>query len=385
MDTSEQLAVKILIVDDQESNLTAYEAALSGKGYELAFARSGYQAHTLAKTDNYAVILLDVQMPILNGFETAKLIRSVPHAKHTPIIFVTANFPTESYALQGYEAGAVDYLYKPLNIDILRAKVAVFADLFRAKVDVQQLRKTEQALREAIKMRDDFLSMASHELKTPLTPLQLQMQAFVRMIETGKLPTVSLDKLKRMLQISDSQVTRVSRLIDQLLDVSRINEGRFYMQREHVDLSQVITDVTEQFSHSFEAANTELVMSLTPGIVGNWDKLRVERVIVNLLTNALKYGDGKPIEVKTWLDGTTARIAVRDQGIGIAKADQERIFGRFERAVSNENFSGLGLGLYITQRILELHGGRIEVDSDLGQGATFTIALPAGASTSYSA
>lgn len=368
--------VKILCVDDQEANLTSLEAALDGTGYKIICVRSGAEALAHLQEEEFAVILLDVQMPIMDGFQTARMIRKIERSRTTPVIFLTANYPSEHYALQGYEAGAVDYIFKPLNIDVLRAKVAVFVDLFKTKVDIKLLRKAEAELRKAVQIRDEFLSIASHELKTPITPLQLQMQGFMRMIETGRLETTSVEKLKYMLEISSSQVTRLSRFIDQLLDVSRLNEGRLSIQCEQARLSDIIRSVLEQLQHEIESSDCSVQLRLDDSIAGKWDRLRIEQVVVNLLTNAMKYAAGRPIQISTMHTDDNAVMMVRDQGIGIAKADHERIFGCYERAVPVANYGGLGLGLYISRQIVELHQGRIWVESEPGKGACFFVELP---------
>jgi signal transduction histidine kinase len=243
-------------------------------------------------------------------------------------------------------------------------------------VDVTHLKTTEEALRNALKIRDEFLSIASHELKTPITPLQLQMQGFIRMIEKGRFQSVPEETLRSMLQISDSQVSRLSRLIDQLLDVSRLREGRLAINAEEVSLSELVRDVLRQVKHELEVADCQVSTHLDHSVIGTWDRLRIEQVVINLLVNAARYAAGKLIEITVTRESDKAVLRVQDHGMGIDKKDQARIFERFERAVPVQNYGGLGLGLYISRQIVELHGGSIRVESELGQGATFKVELP---------
>jgi signal transduction histidine kinase len=234
-------------------------------------------------------------------------------------------------------------------------------------------RRQEQAL-QAVRVRDEFLSVASHELKTPLTSLKLQVQSLLEQ------PPVFSDKAEaqRMtssLALTDRQVRRLERLIGNLLDVSRIAVGRFHLQTEDVDLPAMVRDVVAQFSAEIARSGAPVTLDLSDHAVGRWDPLRLEQVVVNLLSNALKYGDGKPIDIRVTADDEAARLTVHDQGVGVDVANHARIFERFERAVS-VNYGGLGLGLYITRQIVQAHGGSIRVESALGQGATFTVEIP---------
>jgi PAS domain S-box-containing protein len=504
--------INILCVDDQPGNLIALEAALGNLGYEIFQVQSGKEALLEVTRHDFAAILLDVQMPIIDGFETANLMREIERSKVTPIIFLTANYPSEEYVLRGYEVGAVDYLFKPLNIQVLRAKVAVFVELFKKNlelkkqsellreielrevrrigerkyenlvegiregivwaadpetfqftfvsrhaekitgyplenwfqdsrflencipvedrerlmgivkgtisdssrtgiehefikasgdriwfqtdihledtgrdgkkelrglsVNVSHLKETEKALRDAIEVRDEFLSIAAHELKTPITPLQLQMQSFIRLIEQDKIGTTSLDKLKGMLEISSAQVSRLTRLISQLLDVSRLREGRLVLELEKVNLRELVQTVVEQLQHQFEMSDCKVILHLEDKIQASCDRLRIEQVLINLLTNSTKYAAGKPIEVYLAQDSRQITLSVKDNGIGVAPLDQKRIFERFERAVPARNFGGLVLGLYISREIVDLHKGTISVESETDRGAMFTVVLP---------
>lgn len=379
--------IKILLVDDRPENLLALRAALRDDPYELVEAESGYAALDRLDESEFAAVLLDVQMPGMDGFETARQIRARERFRATPIIFVTAIDREEAYEERGYHAGAVDYLFKPVNISILRAKVAVFAELWRAGLEIRrqaellrerQVREREnEILRQALSARDEFLAVASHELKTPITPLRLQMESFLRLLEQdGGLALVDPSRLRRMLVTSVNQVERLSRVVDELLDVSRFSTGRIELRRELVDLGSLVRQAVGLFTDLARQAGCELVMDIDEGIFGNWDAFRLEQVITNFLTNALKYGAGHPVTVRAWRTREGAAFSVRDHGIGIAPEDCERIFHRFERVHSSRHFGGLGLGLYIAQNIMSLHRGSIEVSSRLGEGAVFTACLP---------
>jgi signal transduction histidine kinase len=386
-ETAECSPAKILAVDDRPENLTAMRAALSDKDYELLCAASGAEALRLARENDFAVVLLDVQMPGMDGFEVARRLRQSERSRRTPIVFVTAIHRDESYESHGYDVGAVDYLFKPLNLSILRAKVAIFVELHRKNEEIRQhqilLResairvKENELLREAIRARDEFLSIASHELKTPITPLSLQIQSFLQMSEDGRLPTAPPETLRRMLRNSYAQVERLEKLINDLLEASRLIEKRLRIEREPASLTQIVQSVLSDFATEITRARCEIRLDLAAGVTGLWDPFRLQQIVINLVTNALKYGPGAPIDIGVERRGErTARLTVRDHGIGIAPEDQERIFQRFERAVSALHFGGLGLGLFIVRQLVELHEGTVHVESALGQGATFIVELP---------
>lgn len=235
------------------------------------------------------------------------------------------------------------------------------------------LARTEE-LQLAVRAREDFLSVASHELKTPITSLKLHIQMRQRALDKGK--TFDRDEIVKMMKMDETQVNRLTRLIDDMLDISRLTQGRFVLDREKFDLARLVTDVLDRFSPHFREQGIELKAEIQPEISGNWDHFRLEQAFTNLLTNAMKYGLGRPVEVRLAREGNWARLEVRDQGGGIAPEDQGRIFRQFERAVPKTHIAGLGLGLFIVQEIVRAHGGRVEVESQIGQGAKFSLLLP---------
>jgi signal transduction histidine kinase len=253
--------------------------------------------------------------------------------------------------------------------------LCVSRDVTEHKRREEEQIKYQEQLGKAVRVRDDFLSIASHELKTPLTSLKLQLQMSKRWFKSEIGPQTT-EKLKRTIDVSNTQVNRLQTLIDDLLDVSRIGAGKLQFHFEQVELSKLIIEVVERHNEAITLANSKVELS-APSPVWVWcDQFRIEQVVTNLVSNAAKYGDGKPISIG--VEGTPkfAKIVVRDHGMGIAKEKQDKIFERYERAIDANNISGLGLGLYISREIVKAHEGTISVDSDLGQGATFTVELP---------
>lgn len=260
-----------------------------------------------------------------------------------------------------------------LTIIVAREKrfKRALADLEREK------RANELALREALFYRDEFLSIASHELKTPLTSLKLQAQSFKRTARRQDPTAYSKERTDRLVDQVDHQVTRLVRLVDDMLDISRIRTGRLSITKERISVGEVVQEVVERLRPEFQhvmgdVPQIECQESLD--VLG--DRLRIEQVISNLLSNALRYGNGRPINVKVGRSEQKALVAIKDQGIGIAANDLQKIFTRFQRAVPASEVSGLGLGLYIAKQIVEAHEGEIKVESELHQGSTFTVELP---------
>ena len=241
--------------------------------------------------------------------------------------------------------------------------------------DVSRLKKVEANLQSAINVRDEFLVIASHELRTPLTSLQLQLQSAQRTIAGSPLYPLG-EQVSRRLRLAAKQSTRLNSLIEGLLDVSRITQGSVVHKVERLDIVAAVRDIVERNRDAAERPGCTLEFVGKTLIEGNWDPEKLEQVVTNLISNAVKYGPGKPIVVTVDQKGRDVRIIVRDGGIGIAEADVKRIFKRFERAVSADNYGGFGLGLFIAHEIVEYYGGSIEVSSKLTEGSTFTVFLP---------
>lgn len=513
----------ILIVDDVSANLLAMEAVLVPLGQRIVRARSGQEALRALLDEEFAVILLDVTMPGMDGFETATLIRDRSKTRSVPIIFLTAVQGNEQFAMRAYERGAVDYLTKPFDPDILRAKVSVFVELYLMREQVKQLAVLEQRerdaenhrarlfellmqapmamaatagrehvveianppfcrlaggkralvgrrlrdvfkdlissdpgelddvfvsgepvtkqqrpisfvgddgtrvtryvtysvqpfrerdgavaglilcgsdvtaevlarenerraqvererlvteLEQALRARDDFLMVASHELRTPLTSLQLTASSLLRQLHKAGGSPLPASLLDERMGAVKRQLDRLEHLINALLDVSRIGAGRLDLQLEQTDLVEVARDVLSRLRDEAARQNVAIALDAPPSLTGCWDRSRVDQILTNLVSNAIKYGHGKPVEVVITMAGPSAELRVRDHGIGVEREQQERIFGKFERAASQRNYGGLGLGLWITRELVELMQGSVRVESMPGAGATFIVLLP---------
>ncbi|HEY0093432.1 MAG TPA: PAS domain-containing protein, partial [Archangium sp.] len=240
-----------------------------------------------------------------------------------------------------------------------------------------ELLKLTQELQASVHARDEFLSLASHELKTPLTTLKLQAQLLQRGVEKNDTRLLNKERLGQLAEQSIRQLVRLERLVDDMLDISRIRTGRLTLRPEHADFAGLVREVLERMQPQFSAARLPVpTLSASAAIAGFFDRLRMEQVITNLLTNAIRYGGGRPITVRVSEAGERVRLEVIDRGVGIAPEDHERIFERFERVVSASEVSGLGLGLFITRQIVRAHGGDVRVESQLGHGSNFIVELP---------
>jgi len=291
----------------------------------------------------------------------------VPRLWHRSVAFAPLSARGQLLGLLGMGASWRDLGPDDLDRLVEFGRVAALA--------IDNARLYQQA-QEAVRMRDEFLSIASHELRTPLTAALLNVERLIRTEPrpgNDTKPPAAAFSLARAVQ---RQVNRLHRLIEELLDISRITGGRLPLEPETVDLGALVAEVADRSAEELRRTRCELTLDTPAGVVGRWDRLRLDQVVTNLLTNALKYGAGTPVRLSITADEATARIAIEDHGIGIAPRDQARIFQRFERAVSDRHYGGFGLGLWITRRIVEAMGGTIRVSSALGEGSTFTVELP---------
>lgn len=285
------------------------------------------------------------------------------------------NFPLASSPLKTF---LVFLLGSFVTILIYSIYLITRKQMHFARVMAQEKERLLQREKEHVAARDDFLSIASHELKTPLTSLKLQSQVMMRAIARKDPEALSEEKITNLVRQIDNQTTRLTRLVDDMLDISRIRTGRLKIVKEKVNLNEVIMDVIERLKPQFIKSIGETPeLDLVPEVEGQWDRFRLEQVLTNLFTNAIRYGNGKPVKVKTEIKDKSTTIYVIDHGIGIAKENIDKIFERFERGgMSASEVSGLGLGLYITSQIVKAHGGTIKVESEVNKGSTFIVELP---------
>jgi PAS domain S-box-containing protein len=486
--------VDLLIVDDRPDNLLAIEAIL-GPQYRFVRATSGPDALLRILEREFAVILIDVLMPGMDGFEVAQLVKRRERSSHIPIIFLSAEAADLSFIYRGYSVGAVDYLAKPLDPDVLRAKVAIFAELYRQGrrireqadalrianeqryrnlaeaipeivwtasadgevtyfntrwyeytgqdadharghgwqlaldpedagrvidawtsglqrpevfalegrlrrrdgqtrwhlcravpelagtriigwsgtfTDCDELKRGRDDAEQAVRARDEFLSIASHELRTPLTTLQVRLHSLTRELEHERATATAARKLEACLRQSRRLVT----LVETVFDFSRIASGKLELEPERFDLIEAARDAIERLADLADRAGVKLDVDARAPVDGCWDRVRIEQVIENLLGNAIKYAGNGSVVVELRASADRATIAVTDHGPGIADSDLSRIFEAFERGSSTVSYGGLGLGLYIARAYVAAHRGTIAVSSTPGERTTFTVELP---------
>lgn len=242
--------------------------------------------------------------------------------------------------------------------------------------DITDRKLKEEALAEAIRTRENFMTIASHELKTPITCMQLQIQVRQWDLRNRFPESFTQERIGWGLQKQHEHVERISRIIDNILDVSRISEGRLMVQHEHFDLTEMVRDVLDRFRITSDSANVQINFSPIGKVTGYWDRFRIEQVLLNLLMNGIRYGNKQPLEVEIQQAEDYATLVVRDKGIGISEEDQSRIFERFTRAQTHSTDGGMGLGLYISHNIIRAHGGEIKLKSEPGVGSEFSVILP---------
>jgi signal transduction histidine kinase len=381
--------VNILLVDDQPSKLLTYETILAELGETLMKASSATEALECLLKNEIAVVLVDVCMPDLDGYELAAMIRQHPRFQKTSIIFVSAILMTDLDRLRGYECGAVDYVPVPVVPEILRAKVSVFAELYRKTRALEHLNQelearvaertaaleaSTTALQEADRRKDEFLAMLAHELRNPLAPIRTA-------VELLHLRELSEQQRSQAQAVIARQVDHLVRLIDDLLDVSRITRGVITLRRELVLVGAVVARAVETVRPLIDARRHELTVDLPEELITiECDKTRLVQVLGNLLQNAAKFtAPGGRIDLKVARDRSEVVITVADNGIGIAPELLPTVFELFTQvhAKSDGTQGGLGIGLALAGRLAELHGGSVTAHSEgPGRGTTFTVRLP---------
>ncbi len=370
---SDQAQASILLVDDRPENLLALEEVLRPLGQRLVRATSGEEALRRVLTDDFAVILLDVQMPGLDGFETAAHIKRREKSRHIPIIFLTAISREPHHALKGYSAGAVDYLAKPFDPWVLQSKVAVFLDLHNKSVllerQAQELRSFNAELERSNRDLAQFASIVSHDLGQPLLTVTGFLQLLRRLLG-DELDPVAEQTLEGALKGAE----RMKMITDDLLAYSRV--GTTPTTREPVDLAALVEETKDNLGFAIAESDATVTAEALPTVEGQRSLLA--QLVQNLLANALKFvpaGEAPEIRVGVEDQGAAWCISVSDNGIGVPVEDRERIFEMFQRLPDRDAYAGTGIGLAICKRVAELHGGRIWVDEAPGGGSVFRFTL----------
>jgi signal transduction histidine kinase len=406
---TEYLPVKILIVDDREENLFAMESLLESPELKIITARSGNEALGILLDQQVALILLDVQMPGMNGFETAELIRGSSRTRHIPIIFVTAISKETKHIFQGYESGAVDYLFKPIEPEILKSKVRVFIDLHQQKQTLEnitrklettiseliesrkKLRQNEETIREAWKAaekardsaeeanraKSEFLANMSHEIRTPLNGI-------IGMADLALLENTTPQQKERIESIKQSGESLLE-ILNEILDLSKIEAEKIELESIAFNPMEVVERVARMLSIKIYEKNLELICKIDPAIPDQviGDPTRFRQIILNLISNAYKFTDQGEICIEASILDSSEQIVVlgfvvSDTGIGIPKQNLQRIFQSFQQAEASisRKYGGTGLGLSITRKLLDLMKGEIRVESEHGKGSKFLFSIP---------
>jgi len=406
---------KILLVDDREDNLLSVQSILEPGGYQFVKARSGREAlKVLLSQIDFALILMDVNMPNLSGFQTASLIYEREKLRNIPIIFITAHGEDERNIFKGYRAGAVDYIAKPVNPQLLRAKVAVFADLYSKN---QQLLTQEQRLKAAnanleneIKERmlsekrvnelnrqlieninslesankelDRFAFMASHDLQEPLR----KIRTFCDLLINRCLDQVD-DEGKLYISRIENSAARMQRLIKDILTFSKVSDDND--EFAETDLNKIIQDILTEYKHEIEEKKAVIEVKKIPSLLTKQGLMYP--LFSNLISNALKYSKNQePVQINIWseicvtekksetpdLNNKYCRISIRDNGIGFEQKYAEQVFEMFKRLHAKKEYDGSGIGLTLCKKIVEQHNGFIAVRSEVGAGSTFMVTLP---------
>jgi signal transduction histidine kinase len=369
--------VYFLLVDDLEENLLSLEALLRRDGLVLLKARSGDEALELLLRYDVALALVDVQMPGLNGFELAELMRGNERTRRVPIMFVTAGSADSQRRFRGYEAGAVDFIHKPIEADILRSKADIFFDLYRQRQQIaiqrDELKAHSDALEEADRRKDEFLATLAHELRNPLAPLRHGLDILRRSPDS-----VDAAEIREMM---DRQLVHLVRLIDDLLDVSRISQGKIELRKERIQAADVLRAALESSRPLIDSARHSLTIDMAPEPI--WldaDLTRLAQVVGNLLNNAAKYTpEGGRIGLSLSADGADAVIAVSDNGLGIPADMQSQVFQLFAQVENHSDRArgGLGIGLALAKQLVAMHDGSVAAESaGSGQGSVFTVRIP---------
>lgn len=365
----------ILLVDDTPENLISLKNVLEKHGFEVDTANSGEEALKKVLKNSYVLIILDVQMPEMDGFEVAEVISGYSKAKETAIIFLSAANTEFRFIAKGYSSGGLDYITKPVDINILLLKIKTFYRIYEQN---RKLGEVQKALLEEIEFRkeaelkkDEFISIASHELKTPLT----SVKGYIQLLERG-LAKGDIDLVKSHLSKAQIQLEKLNGLIADLLDISKIESGKLKFNKQYFDMDTLLDNIVEVMHQSAPDFKITKKGQVKVKVFG--DEMRIEQVIVNFLTNAIKYSPGtNEVLLNVRLQNNELYIGVKDFGIGMQPEQLKRVFEKFYRVEeTSHRFQGLGIGLYISSEIIKRHGGQINVNSVYGEGSEFYFTIP---------
>lgn len=365
----------ILIVDDSPENIISLKKVLEKNDFEVDTASSGEEALKKILKKSYVLIILDVQMPGMDGFEVAEAVSGYSKAKETAIIFLSAATANVNLITRGYSSGGLDYISKPVDMNILLLKVKTF---YRIYEQSRALNEMQKALREEIEFRkeaerkkDEFISIASHELKTPMTSIKGYIQLLERSLDKNDKETI-----RARLHKVQNQIEKLNLLIADLLDISKIESGKLKFNKQYFSFDNLLEHLIEVMQQSNPQVKIVKKGSVDGNIFG--DEMRIEQVIINFITNAIKYGpDGEEIHINSEIRDNELYFSVKDFGIGMSEEHQQKIFEKFYRIEeTSERFQGLGIGLYICQEIIDRHKGKIGAHSVLGEGSEFYFQIP---------
>ncbi|SFA49386.1 His Kinase A (phospho-acceptor) domain-containing protein [Pedobacter suwonensis] len=365
----------ILIVDDRPENLISLQKVLQAHNFEVDTASSGEEALKKVLKNNYVLIILDVQMPDMDGFEVAEAISGFSKAKDTAIIFLSAVNTELKFITKGYLSGGLDYITKPVDINVLLLKIKTFYRIYEQN---RKLNEVQEKLLEEIEFRkqaehkkDEFISIASHELKTPLTSVKGYIQLLQRSLKRDD-KAVAQNHLEK----ASIQLEKLNELIVDLLDISKIESGKMKFNMKPFCADNMVNNAIEMLQQSNPDFKISKLGQTDEMIFG--DEMRLEQVVINFITNAIKYAPGTDqVNVTVNIKDEKLYVAVKDFGIGISKEQQQKIFDKFYRVEENSNrFNGLGIGLYICSEIINRHGGTIGVNSVPDEGSEFYFIIP---------
>jgi signal transduction histidine kinase len=358
----EESAPTILVVDDNRANLLAFEAVLDPLGYRIVGADSGTEAVERVRHQDFVVILMDVHMPGLDGYQTMALIRQCPRSRDVPVIFVTAVYDQPEHTHRGYSLGAVDYMTKPFDPEVLRAKVRALILLY-----TRGLRAERERSQDAERIKDLFLGAVGHDLRNPLNAILMAAQLMLERTDLGNAAQRSYaEKIERAGR-------RMQRIIEDILDLTRGQfAGGIPLSRQSIDLGGVCRTVVDE--HRLGRPDHLVELEITGDVQGYWDPSRIERVVSNLLANAVEHGRDRSVRVSVRDEGLSVTLEVWNAGAPIEPEMLPKIFDPFRRGPTAT--AGLGLGLYIVREIVRAHDGRVEVRSTADGGTTFTVTIP---------